>query len=486
MGMTIDHVDPHAKGHDAGRQDCSCDDCGAIETERNRYFHGKFMTPRDFRQEQAYVVSRQRLHNRALHGWGVVCGLGVIQHPGKGCEGSVIVQTGLAIDCCGRELIVECDRVLDLELQIPADADNEAPPSDLVASRPRTSKADEARPDGVERRWICLRYKEEKIEWVPALYEGGEDCDPDHREANRIREVAVIEVCRDLPPGCWPEDAGSAIATCRDDCGDHVATACLRPDCTCDELVAIALNHVRPCSTDPLQHRDTRPTATSDGRRSSDPCHRHQLATRWGGRHLGPAVRRRSPGARLRSEDRGCRGQRSGREPLHPDGAVRRDPTRRRVPALGPRPSATPRGRLPCSLHDRSRVPRRGGQHCGERRLRLVEMRLLLDCLGEAVDGDHLRGELPSGDGVPGGTFESWFRSPRAARRVEEARRHDVELDRDPPGGPRAESGPTAAGPCPCGCVECEDTCCSLDCLVQPRFFHGQLLTDRDLNALLR
>lgn len=39
--------------------------------------------------------------------------------------------------------------------------------------------------------------------------------------------------------------------------------------------------------------------------------------------------------------------------------------------------------------------------------------------------------------------------------------------------------------PCPCGCADCDKTCCQLDCLVQPRFFCGQLLTDRDLTALV-
>jgi hypothetical protein len=34
------------------------------------------------------------------------------------------------------------------------------------------------------------------------------------------------------------------------------------------------------------------------------------------------------------------------------------------------------------------------------------------------------------------------------------------------------------------GCTPCKETCCSLDCLVQPRFYCGQLLTDQDLNAL--
>jgi hypothetical protein len=34
----------------------------------------------------------------------------------------------------------------------------------------------------------------------------------------------------------------------------------------------------------------------------------------------------------------------------------------------------------------------------------------IIDCHGNAVDGNHLSGRLPSGDGVRGGVFESWFR----------------------------------------------------------------------------
>jgi hypothetical protein len=39
---------------------------------------------------------------------------------------------------------------------------------------------------------------------------------------------------------------------------------------------------------------------------------------------------------------------------------------------------------------------------------------------------------------------------------------------------------------CHCGCSPCDGTCCRLDCIVQPRFFCGQLLTDADLSALLK
>ena len=43
-----------------------------IGTERQHYFEGKFMSARDFRDEQHYFLSRRRAHNRLLHGWGAV------------------------------------------------------------------------------------------------------------------------------------------------------------------------------------------------------------------------------------------------------------------------------------------------------------------------------------------------------------------------------------------------------------------------------
>src|SRR5512136_626202 len=46
-----------------------------------------------------------------------------------------------------------------------------------------------------------------------------------------------------------------------------------------------------------------------------------------------------------------------------------------------------------------------------------------------------------------------------------------------------AQANNTLSNPCPCGCAPCDHTCCTLDCLVQPRYFCGQLLTDADLRA---
>ena len=72
--------------------------------ERVRYFAGQIMTEEDLTAEQAYHRAKHRSHNRYLHGSGVVCGLQV--EATKPTSSSVVVQPGVAIDCCGREILV--------------------------------------------------------------------------------------------------------------------------------------------------------------------------------------------------------------------------------------------------------------------------------------------------------------------------------------------------------------------------------------------
>jgi hypothetical protein len=43
--------------------------------DRLRYFYGQMLHAKDFQAEQAYFREKQKLHNRCLHGAGVVCGL---------------------------------------------------------------------------------------------------------------------------------------------------------------------------------------------------------------------------------------------------------------------------------------------------------------------------------------------------------------------------------------------------------------------------
>lgn len=70
---------------------------------RNRYFYGKLLDVMQLTMEQDYFNSKRSLANRLITGPGVVCGLDVeLTSDNKG----VIVLPGVAIDRCGREIIV--------------------------------------------------------------------------------------------------------------------------------------------------------------------------------------------------------------------------------------------------------------------------------------------------------------------------------------------------------------------------------------------
>jgi hypothetical protein len=83
---------------------CCCPACrGLACLDRTRFFSGQLLTEADLNNEQSYWLAKNRLHNRYLHGWGVVCGLQVVCSE---CEGWVTVKTGYAIDPCGNDIIV--------------------------------------------------------------------------------------------------------------------------------------------------------------------------------------------------------------------------------------------------------------------------------------------------------------------------------------------------------------------------------------------
>jgi hypothetical protein len=82
-----------------------CPTCGGVEClERPRFFSGQLLTDKDLDAAQRYVIEKNRLHNRYLVGTGVACGLAVRCDPC--CDGSVIIEPGYAIDCCGNDIVV--------------------------------------------------------------------------------------------------------------------------------------------------------------------------------------------------------------------------------------------------------------------------------------------------------------------------------------------------------------------------------------------
>jgi len=91
-----------------------CDDCTPHALARNHFFTGKLLVERDFTDEQLYFREKIRLHHQRLHGTGIVCGLTLHEHPNQACRDRLVVlEPGSAIDCCGHDILVAQQEVID-------------------------------------------------------------------------------------------------------------------------------------------------------------------------------------------------------------------------------------------------------------------------------------------------------------------------------------------------------------------------------------
>ncbi len=100
---------------------CACGDVGCATCRnqgfvRPRFFAGQLLTEEDLQKLIDYVVAKNRLHNQRLWGDGVVCGLEVTCHPCGG--GTVVVNPGYALDCCGNDLLLGCPEELDINAMV--------------------------------------------------------------------------------------------------------------------------------------------------------------------------------------------------------------------------------------------------------------------------------------------------------------------------------------------------------------------------------
>jgi hypothetical protein len=89
----------------------SADDIPLLE--RPSFFDGQRLLAHDLAAAQAYSRELRWLHNRSLHGWGIAFGCAVA---GSRRAHSVKVDTGYAIDCIGRDLVLE----IPIEMPIPS------------------------------------------------------------------------------------------------------------------------------------------------------------------------------------------------------------------------------------------------------------------------------------------------------------------------------------------------------------------------------
>lgn len=136
-------------------QSTSCVPCGLHEPRRNNYFDGKLLVSRDFIDEQDYGRGHRRIHNALLHGVGTVCGLKIVQHPADGCRREfVVVQPGMALDCCGNEIIVPEQTGVNI--------------ANMLADDPDLAKA----LDGTRHLFIAIARCDEGAEKVPVILPG--------------------------------------------------------------------------------------------------------------------------------------------------------------------------------------------------------------------------------------------------------------------------------------------------------------------------
>jgi hypothetical protein len=150
-----------------------CTDMGS--PVRNRYYYGKLLDVFHLDLEQNYFNNKRWLLNRLVAGYGVVCGLNVT----LGADGqSVVVTPGVAIDKCGREVIV-CQQSDPFPLPVPlapptnpAPAPAANPPGVTVTPSPPPTNGD-CNDTGVYK-YLSICYHECPTDPSPAF---GGDCD---------------------------------------------------------------------------------------------------------------------------------------------------------------------------------------------------------------------------------------------------------------------------------------------------------------------
>jgi len=365
----------------------------AFPSSRLRWFTGRFLTAHDLTHEQEYHVGRRRLHHRLLHGWGVVCGLEVRPDGRPGCGDVVVIAPGIALDCRGREIV----RSTSDRVRWEADP-NRSSAQDRVAI-------------------LCARYHECLADPLPAITGDCAGAAPD--EPGLVVEGAVFEV---HVPADDPNDPWHALLHPESAAEDHRCGGpdCLEPACDLGDCVPIALLSRGPDGT-------VRVDVDADGvrrtvRRTLPPPAGYLtriVGTNWTHGADRPVTEIVDDGGELRIRfDRKLADGDDTATGINPYTFVVEveDSTgnRARVPHdAGHPPRLEDDGREAVFTIDPDalRVSRRRDglpSIVGDAVFVTLYGDLVHDCHGLPVDADFF-GSFPSGDGVRGGVFRSWF-----------------------------------------------------------------------------
>jgi phage tail-like protein len=181
--------------NDTTRDPCAHDDVQGAP-ERPRYFEGKLLSEDDLNDEQEYHRSKRRVHNRLLHGWGVVAGLDVTAGES---QSRVVLSPGYALDPCGNEILVPEPVTVDVSGALPAGV------------------------GGKRAAYLAVRYAESPSSPVPSP--GGE-------EFGRMVEGFDIAVLTDLPDAqrlSWPPARDAWVVLADLVIGDDDSVAAIDP-----------------------------------------------------------------------------------------------------------------------------------------------------------------------------------------------------------------------------------------------------------------
>lgn len=184
---------------------------------RSHFYTGKLLTEGDLNREQQYMMDKLRLHYVALHGWGVACGLMVRPH--KQCPDRFVVTQGFAVDDCGREIRLVKDCVVHFPAP-PAHVPEPCPPDPCDEGKP--APAHEPRRQTY---YVCIRFNECQEDFMPVIFA---DCCGTSKRPNRVCECATIELLSE-PPDCLRQREKRELERRPHDCHDlchHIPEKC--------------------------------------------------------------------------------------------------------------------------------------------------------------------------------------------------------------------------------------------------------------------
>ena len=144
-------------------------DINLFPFERNKYFYGKLLTVRDFETEQRYFNNKRRILNRTVVGAGVITGMSV----SAGDDSTLMIESGIALDYLGRELIIRDSMIRKLQM---------IEGYDTLSDKATGS--------------LCITYKANETEPVNAV--GGDN--GQNQQYNKIEEGCRIYLDAETPP----------------------------------------------------------------------------------------------------------------------------------------------------------------------------------------------------------------------------------------------------------------------------------------------